>query len=368
MISLGGILLLALAPYQASGQQTIDSSGSLSSAEINRIVTTFTKKEVEFRQALSKYTFKRDALVQSVGMGGQITGEYRRVSTFLFDEQGNRGEKIRFAPFATFAGVTPEDIDDLGGVNPFALEPSKIDRYSFKYVGKEKIDELSLYVFDVAPKVIPDPKTKERLFLGRIWVDDQQLQIVKSRGKGVPETKINKFPNVETYRQEIDGKYWFPTYSYADEELVFDSGEVLHIRMKVLYSEFVLPHTKVIITEADGPEPAATPTPGVTSPQPSNTVQRTDPQQPIESGVLNPKAIELPEAKLPAGSPNISGKVVVRVVIDETGKVISAEVEEGRIELRLSAVEAARKARFPPMLLEGKPVKITGVITYRFYP
>ena len=67
---------------------------------------------------------------------------------------------------------------------------------------------------------MPDPKkTKERLFSGRIWVDDQDLQIVKTKGKGVPETKNNKFPTVETYREHIDGRYWFPTYSYADEEL-----------------------------------------------------------------------------------------------------------------------------------------------------
>ncbi len=81
---------------------------------------------------------------------------------------------------------------------------------------------------------MPDPKkTKERLFLGRVWVDDQDLQIVKTKGKGVPETKNNKFPIVETYREHIDGRYWFPTYSYADEELVFDNGNTLHVRMKV---------------------------------------------------------------------------------------------------------------------------------------
>lgn len=370
IVGLCGVLLVVLSPDVVVGQESNGSSPGLSSAEITRIIGTFTSKETEFRAALNKYSFKRDALVQSIGMGGQITGEYRRVSNFVFDDQGIRYEKVTFAPFATFPGVTPEDLEDLGGVNPFALEPSTINRYNFKYVGKEKIDELDLYVFDVTPKVIPDPKkTKERLFLGRVWVEDQNLHIVKSRGKGVPETKINKFPNVETWREEINGRYWFPTYSYADEELVFDSGEVLHIKMKVRYSEFILPHATVTITEADGPEPAATPRPGAPTPQtPTPQPQVIDRTKPIESGVLNPKAIELPEPKLPPGTPRISGKVIVRVVIDETGKVISAEVEDGRIELRLPSLEAARKARFPPMLLEGQPVKITGIINYRFYP
>ena len=141
------------------------------------------------------------------------------------------------------------------GFNPFALEPSKIDKYNIKYVGKEKIDELNLYVFEVTPKVVPDPKKiKERLFVGRVWVDDQELQIVKTKGKGIPETKINKFPIVETYREQIGGRYWFPTYSYADEELIFDNGEALHIRMKVRYTDFAPARADVKVIEVDGAE------------------------------------------------------------------------------------------------------------------
>jgi hypothetical protein len=188
-------------------------------------------------------------------MGGQITGEYHRVSQFTFDDQGVRYEKISYFPMPSFQGVTQEDLEDLGGVQPFALEPSKLAQYDIKYVGREKIDELSLYVFDVSPKVMPNPKkTKERLFMGRVWVDDQDLQIVKTKGKGVPETKNNKFPTVETYREQIDGRYWFPTYSYADEELIFGNGEPLHIRLKVRYSDFELARAKVKIKEVEGPD------------------------------------------------------------------------------------------------------------------
>ncbi len=229
--------------------------GSPPPAEVERIIRTFTAKETQFRRALNEYAFKRDAVLQSLGMGGQITGEYHRVSVFTFDDQGNRFEKISYFPMPSLGAVTQEDIDDLGGIQPFALEPSKIPQYNFKYVGKDKIDELNLYVFDVAPKVMPDPKkTKERLFMGRVWVDDQDLQIVKTKGKGVPETKKNKFPIVETYREQIDGRYWFPTYSYADEELIFDSGDTLHIRMKVRYSDFELARAKVKIIEVEGPD------------------------------------------------------------------------------------------------------------------
>jgi hypothetical protein len=244
MIAISGLAL---------AQQSEVLSTPLSQAEIDRIVAAFTGKETEFRKALNNYSFRRDATVQTIGVGDQVTGEYRRVSLFTFDDQGNRYEKITFFPISAISGiVTQEDLDDLGGIQPFALEPSKISSYNFRYVGKEKIDELTLYVFDVTPRVAPDPKkTRERFFTGRIWVDDRDLQIVKTKGKGLPETKINKFPIVETYREHIDGRYWFPTYSYADDELFFDNGETLHIRMQVKYSDFAPARATVKITELD---------------------------------------------------------------------------------------------------------------------
>jgi muconolactone delta-isomerase len=245
-------LFLSASPSLFAQGSGNTAAGDLPPAEVNRIITAFTQKEGQFRRALNQYSFKRDAIIQSLGMGGQVTGEYHRVSYFTFDDQGNRYEKISYFPMPSFQSVTQEDIDDLGGIEPFALEPSKTSQYDFRYVGKEKIDELNLYVFDVSPKVMPDPKkSKERRFTGRVWVDDQDLQIVKTKGKGVPETKKNKFPIVETYREHIDGRYWFPTYSYADEELVFDSGDTLHVRMKVKYSDFEPARATVKVIEVD---------------------------------------------------------------------------------------------------------------------
>lgn len=357
-------------------QQAAAVSGNANPADVDKILRAFSAKETEFRRALNEYAFKRDAVIQVIGMGGQIAGEYHRVSNFTFDDNGNRFEKIVFFPMPTFAGVTPEDIEDLGGVNPFALEASKMSQYKFTYVGKERIDELDLYIFDVAPKVVPDPKTKERLFIGRIWVDDHDLQIVKSRGKGVPETKDNKFPNVETYREQIDGRYWFPTYSYADEELVFGSGEVMHIRLRVKYSDFQKGHAEVRITEINGDEPDPTPKPtpntttttGPTTTQPYPSTVTPPAQLPLKGGVLNDQAIEMPAPKYPesAKQAHIKGVVKVEITIDEEGKVIAAEAVDGPKELREAAVEAAKKARFTPARLHGQLIKIYGVLTYRF--
>jgi Gram-negative bacterial TonB protein C-terminal len=358
-ISLGHVLTAIALYFLVSSSvvaQTIE--GNLPQAEVDRIIRAFTGKEAEFRRALNLYAFKRDAILQSLGMGGQITGEYHRISYFTFDDQGNRFEKIVFFPMPSFGAVTKEDVDDLGGINPFALEPSKIDRYTFRYVGKEKIDELTLYVFDITPKVIPDPKkTKERLFVGRVWVDDQDLQIVKTKGKGVPETKENKFPVVETYREQIDGRYWFPTYSYADEELIFDSGDVLHVRMKVKYSDFVKGHATVTVTDVGEASPGL-------------TDETAAANKPIDGGVLNSKALELPQAKYPveALKTKAAGRVTVKILLDEKGNLVSAEAIDGPEIFRASALEAAKRAKFTLTLIGTRPVKVSGLLTYDFAP
>jgi len=344
------LLLITSVTFTASAQS--ETTGGISTAEADRIIKAFTTKEAQFRGALNNYSFKRDALIQSIGMGGQVVGEYHRVSTFTFDDQGNRYEKISYFPMSTMGAgtVTPEDLDDLGGINPFALEPSKIDRYNFRYVGKEKIDELNLFIFDVAPKVMPDAKkTKERLFVGRVWVDDQDLLIVKTRGKGVPETKNNKFPIVETYREQIDGRYWFPTYSYADEELIFDEGGSLHVRMKVRYTDFAPARATLKVTEIGEDE-------GGSAGQ----------AKPIEGGNLNSKALTLPQPKLTeeAKKQKQSGRITVRVIVDENGKVVSATAMNGAAVLREIAEAAARQATFAPTTQDGIVVRVTGDLVY----
>jgi hypothetical protein len=222
-----------------SARQT-QQSAAAAPADTDRIVAAFTAKETEFRNALAQYRFKRDALAQTIGAGGQISGEYRRTSQLTFDGSGKRIEKIVFFPTPTLRaiGISADDLDDLGGVPLFALETSTASLYNFKYVGKERIDELDLHVFDVSPKALPDSKKgKERLFQGRIWVDIVGNQIVKTRGKGLPDSKISPQPSVEIYREEVDG-FWFPTYAYADEELLLSGGGVVKIRLRVRFSEF----------------------------------------------------------------------------------------------------------------------------------
>ena len=269
-ILLFALFVFCLSAVGAFAQDAAISRSELSQTEIDRIVKGFTKHEGEFRQALAEYVFNRTATIQTVGLGGQVTGTYRRDSFLALTPEGARFEKIVFAPVSTLTEITvsANDIDNLNGTDPFAIDPRYVSQYSFSYVGKQKIDELNLYVFDVSPNIKLDAKkTKQKYFSGRIWVDDQDLVIVKSKGKAVPLAKNEQFPIIETYRENVEGKYWFPSFSTSDDDLVFDSGQVVKVRVRVKYSSYAKGKSEVTIldddtaapTEEKKPTPAPTP-------------------------------------------------------------------------------------------------------------
>jgi hypothetical protein len=169
------------------------------------------------------------------------------VSEIVYDNHSNRIEKITYFPASTLRElqITPEDMQDLAGVQPFALTLEDISKYQIDYKGKEHVDELNTHVFEVKPlKFVRG----ERYFQGKIWVDDQDLQVVKAMGQAVPEVKDQKFPHFESYRENIDGKYWFPTYVYADDMLEFKTGST-HIKMVVKYTKYRKFSTNIRVVE-----------------------------------------------------------------------------------------------------------------------
>jgi hypothetical protein len=249
------LIILCFSVLSAFAQTSNIVKSDLSQTEIDKIVKSFTKNEALFRKALNVYAFNRSAMVQTIGMGGQISGVFRMDSFHTFTESGERVEKILFAPMSTLKEITVsrEDIDNLGGVNPFAIEPDSVSNYNFTYLGKEHIDELDLYVFEVSPKTLPDPrKSNQKYFSGRIWVDTQDLLIVRSKGKALPEGKnmqglYQKFPVMETWRDRIDGKYWFPVLSTSDDELVFETGQSVKMKIRVKYTNYRVGRVNVVI-------------------------------------------------------------------------------------------------------------------------
>jgi hypothetical protein len=206
-----------------------------------QIIEKFAAKEAQFKDARDHYTFRQDVKVQTLD-GDTITGEYREVFDVTYDNQGNHLENVVYAPMSTLNDIlmTPEDLQDIRHLLPFVLTSEEIPEYDILYVGQQQEDELHCYVFDIAPKKI---EGKKRYFQGRIWVDDHDYQIVKTQGKTVPDIRKknneNLFPKFTTWRQQVDGQYWFPAYTLADDTLHFKTSlQDVHIREIIKYTDY----------------------------------------------------------------------------------------------------------------------------------
>jgi len=205
-----------------------------------QIIQKFAAREDEFKKERDNYTYTQTLVVESLDPDGNPNGAFRMTSDILFTPAGKRFEKVLYAPQGTLRGfdMDQQDMDDLQHVQPFVLTTAELPKYDIKYVGREQVDELSTYVFDVTPKKI---EKNLRYFQGRIWVDDRDLNIVKSDGKAVPDIRKKNnehlFPRFETFRENIEGNYWFPTYTRSNDVLHFSSGDV-GIRMSVRYANY----------------------------------------------------------------------------------------------------------------------------------
>jgi len=240
----------SLAPNLAAQEGQLDPSQPKGTTP-EAIIERFAAKETEFKEARDQYTYKQTVKVLTVD-GDTVTGEYQEVFNVVFDDKGRRLENVTFAPQSTLEKISmsPEDVSDIRHRLPFVLTSEEVPEYQILYVGQQKEDELHTYVFDIAPKTIEKGK---RYFQGRIWVDDRDFQIVKTFGKTVPDIRTknneNLFPKFTTWREQIDGKYWFPTYTKADDVLHFSglAGDV-HIREVVKYEDYQRFGSKVKIT------------------------------------------------------------------------------------------------------------------------
>ena len=206
------------------------------------IIQKFAAKEAEFREARNNYTYRQSVKLEELdGAGNPTGGKWEEVEDIIFTPEGKRMEKVVYAPVQTLRNIllTPEDTQDLRNVQPFVLTTEDIPEYDINFLGREKIDEIGCFAFAVKPKKLTPGK---RYFEGQIWVDDRDLQIVKTYGKGVGElkrgsSKGQEFPKFETYREQIDGKYWFPTYVTANTVLHFKDQDT-RLRETVRYTDY----------------------------------------------------------------------------------------------------------------------------------
>ena len=241
LFSLLGALLtiVAMHPVARAQEGALDKSLPKGTT-VEEIIKRFAAKEKEFKEARDQYNFRQDVKVMTLD-GDPPDGSYQQVFDVTFDDKGHKVKNVVFAPQNTLQRIlmTEEDLDDIENRLPFVLTSDEVGEYDVLYVGQQKQDELDTYVFDIAPKQIVG---KKRYFQGRIWVDNHDFQVVETYGKTVPDIRKKKgqenlFPKFTTWREQIDGQYWFPTYTRAEDTLKFSMGDI-KIREIVKYTNY----------------------------------------------------------------------------------------------------------------------------------
>jgi hypothetical protein len=255
---------VSVALFASLAFAAVDKKPDPTPAEVQDIIKKFAQKETEFAKAREQYTYRQSVKMTETAPVG---GTFEIVEDVSFDERNRRTSHVTYSPVQSLEYIimTKEDEEDMRNIFPFVFTNDTVDQYNVTYKRREQVDEISCYVFHISPKELT--KDRKRYFEGDAWVDDQDMQIVKTFGKGVGFQKRNEdqqFSKFETYREQIDGKYWFPTYTYGDDTLNFrDSSQRIKTVVKYdHYKKFQFKTDSSITFGKEVPEtPAAPPKP-----------------------------------------------------------------------------------------------------------
>jgi hypothetical protein len=264
------LALTALSTFAACALFAADAAKEPSQSQIDEIIQKFAANESAFAQARESYTYKQSAKLQLLDEAGNLTNEkWEEVTDVTFTSDGKRSEHVIHSPVSTLEKIQmdPGDLEDIRHTQPFVLTTAELPNYWVRYLGRQQVDEITTYVFAVKPKRIEPNK---RYFSGEVWVDDRDLQIVKSYGRGIGQQKHNEdhqYPKFETYREQIDGKYWFPTYTIANDTLHFKDFDQ-RLKQTIKYEEYkqFKSDVKIIYGDAVDDKDKKPPTPPVKKP------------------------------------------------------------------------------------------------------
>ncbi|MBB5056890.1 hypothetical protein HDF16_001575 [Granulicella aggregans] len=248
---LGAILLFGVA-MTAFAQDSVEGFGPLdptppTGMTAQQVIEKFGARESAFKQARENYTFRQSVKIDTISEDtNKVDGEYQQVTDISFSKEGRREEHVVFAPQNSLERVimTPNDLDEIEHRLPFILTTEDLPQYDVTYLGKQHVDDLETYVFDAGPKTLEKGK---HYFKGKVWVDTQDFQIVLVNGTTVPQDTRRGHEDLQppftTYYEQIDGKYWFPTYTKAEGNLHFaaQSGALsqdVHMRSTVKYTNY----------------------------------------------------------------------------------------------------------------------------------
>jgi hypothetical protein len=228
-----------------------------------QIISSFAKKEDLYQAERPLFSYRRTVRIQEFGPDGKPSGEFNATYQGVRSKDGQLYEKALSAPETSlqYLQFEPEDAHSLAGIPFYPLTSDQLGKYDVQFLGREKVDEVDCYIFQVRPKMLD---RRHPLFDGILWVDQKYLEVVKTYGKWVTDLGPMRagslpFNMFETYREIVDGKYWFPNYSRAEDVYKLKDREV-PVRVTIKWMDFK-PYPAV--------EVPATPAPPVAAPSPA---------------------------------------------------------------------------------------------------
>ncbi len=198
------------------------------------------QRETETEAERNQYTYRQTVTLNELDSNGGVRGEYHEVRDIIFSPQHERTEQFIGKPRNALKNLilTDEDFADIREIQPMVLTDDRLWNYQTEFKGEEAMDGVDCWVLQVKPRQI---LTGQRLFDGMIWLDKKEYNVVRMEGQAVPQIRTmkseNLFPRFTTIRKPVDGKHWFPVYTYADDTLQFRSGP-LRERLRIEYSAY----------------------------------------------------------------------------------------------------------------------------------
>jgi len=197
-------------------------------------------RETETEAERNEYLYRQTVTVEELDDHGGIRGDYREVRDIIFSPRHERTEEVVVKPQNRLKNLvlTGEDFADIRDIQPLVLTEDRLWNYETRFRGDETMDDVDCWVLQVRPRQILEG---QRFFDGLIWVDKKEYNIVRMEGQAVPQMRSmkseNLFPRFTTVRKPIDGKHWFPIYTYADDTLQFRTGPQRE-RLRISYSDY----------------------------------------------------------------------------------------------------------------------------------
>jgi hypothetical protein len=271
---------MAPAPeHDVKRMSTVPEAAAPPSIPPEEIIRRFAANEDQYMAARPGYGFRKTIRIDEFDREGKLVGQFLTVSEQIRTPNGRVVNKVVEHPQSSLhlVPLEPEDVKELDKLPPFPLNSGQLAKYNLKFIGDEQIDEIPCYIFQVKPRGVD---RANNYFDGIVWVDSKYLEVVKTYGKWVNELGDVKLANMpfttfETYRENVDGKYWFPNYQRSEETVHLKDGD-FPVRLVIKWSEFkVLP-----AAGTPAPSTGAPATPLASAGEPVPTAPAATPPQP----------------------------------------------------------------------------------------